>query len=163
MAGHDARAGRDPRAELEALQAVFAALAHPARRRILMTVHFRGGSMTAGEIAGRFAHAWPTTTRHLRVLENAGLLRHRRRGRTRIYAIQRARLDMVEWWLDWFDAGPAEGNHFILVDDALREAAGLAVGRPVRVAVEPRGPGSRAKPRKPPRMPKRPGGRGPRR
>lgn len=100
-------ARRDPRAELEALEQVFSALAHPARRQILMTVHFRGGSMTAGEIAGRFAHAWPTTTRHLGVLESAGLLRHRRRGRTRVYAIQRARLDPVRHWLDWFDGGPA--------------------------------------------------------
>jgi hypothetical protein len=61
---------RDPRSELEALQAVFA-LAHPARRQILLTVYFRG-EMSAGQIAGRFAHAWPTTTRHLRVLESAG-------------------------------------------------------------------------------------------
>ncbi len=45
------------------------------------------------------------------------------------------------------------GNHFILVDAALRKAAGLAVGREVRVAVEPRGPGSRAK------APKRPRGK----
>ena len=41
---------------------MFTALAHPARRRILMTVHFHGGAMTAGEIADMFEHAWPTTT-----------------------------------------------------------------------------------------------------
>ncbi len=103
-------AGRDPRAELEALQAVFAALGHPARRQILMTVHFRGGSMTAGEIAGRFKHAWPTTTRHLRVLEEAGLLRHRRRGRTRVYTIQRGRLGLVEGWLGWFEGPLPKGR-----------------------------------------------------
>jgi DNA-binding transcriptional ArsR family regulator len=54
-------------------EAVVCALAHPARRQILMTIHFRGKA-TAGEIAGRFAHKWPTTTRHLRVLEHAGLI-----------------------------------------------------------------------------------------
>jgi DNA-binding transcriptional ArsR family regulator len=96
----------DPKAQLDALEAVCAALAHPARRQILLTVHFRGGSMTAGDIAGRFAHAWPTTTRHLRVLEQAGLLRHVKRGRTRVYRIQRARLDVVQEWLNWF--GPAQ-------------------------------------------------------
>ena len=63
------------------LDAVVAALAHPARRQILLTVHFRGGEATSGEIAGRFAHKWPTTTRHLRVLELAGLLRLEQRGR----------------------------------------------------------------------------------
>jgi DNA-binding transcriptional ArsR family regulator len=92
----------DPKARLEALEAVFAALAHPARRQILLTVHFRGGAMTAGDIAGRFAHAWPTTTRHLRVLEMAGLLRHDKLGRTRVYRIDRARLGVVQEWLAWF-------------------------------------------------------------
>jgi DNA-binding MarR family transcriptional regulator len=47
----------------------------PARRQILLTIHFRGAA-NAGEIAARFAHKWPTTTRHLRVLEEAGLVQH---------------------------------------------------------------------------------------
>jgi hypothetical protein len=50
------------------------------RRRILITLHFQGGSMTAGEIAAMFEHAWPTTTGHIRVLESAGLLHHERQG-----------------------------------------------------------------------------------
>jgi DNA-binding transcriptional ArsR family regulator len=87
---------------LEALEAVFSALAHPARRQILLTVHFRGGSMPAGEIAGRFAHAWPTTTRHLKVLEAAGLLDHEKVGRTVVYRINRQRLAVLHEWLDWF-------------------------------------------------------------
>jgi DNA-binding transcriptional ArsR family regulator len=78
------------------------AIAHPARRQILLTVHLRG-TMTAGEIAGRFAHAWPTTTRHLRVLEDAGLLRHTKQGRSRIYEVDRERLALVREWLGWFD------------------------------------------------------------
>ena len=95
-------AAQDAKARLEALDAVCAALAHPARRQILLTIHFRGG-MTAGEIAGRFAHAWPTTTRHLRVLEKAGLVRHEKRGRTRVYRLERARLAVVNEWLAWFE------------------------------------------------------------
>jgi DNA-binding transcriptional ArsR family regulator len=96
----------DPKAKLEAVEAVFEALAHPARRQILLTLHLRGGTMTAGEIAGRFAHAWPTTTRHLRVLEAAGLLRHDKRGRTRVYEIDRGRLDLMTEWLAWFKRTP---------------------------------------------------------
>lgn len=88
---------------LAALEAVVTALAHPARRQILMTVHFRGGEMTAGDIAGRFAHAWPTTTRHLKVLESAGLLTSERVGRAVLYRIDRARLDVLHEWLAWFD------------------------------------------------------------
>jgi len=58
--------------------------------------------MTAGEIAAVFDHAWQTTTRHLRVLEKAGLLVQERRGRTRIYRIQRKRLELVRDWLAHF-------------------------------------------------------------
>src|SRR5262245_37724158 len=49
----------------DAYEAVFGALAHPARRRVLLAIYFNGGAMTAGEIAAIFAHAWQTTTRHL--------------------------------------------------------------------------------------------------
>jgi DNA-binding transcriptional ArsR family regulator len=87
---------------LAELQAVLGALAHPARRQILLTMKLRGGTMTAGEIAGRFRHAWPTTTRHLRVLADAGLVTHRRRGRTRVYRLRLARLALVTEWLAWF-------------------------------------------------------------
>jgi DNA-binding transcriptional ArsR family regulator len=87
---------------MDAYEAVFTALAHPARRRVLMTINFQGGSMTAGEIAGMFEHAWPTTTRHMKVLEAAGLLRHEREGRNRIYRINRERLKLLSDWLAWF-------------------------------------------------------------
>ena len=58
--------------------------------------------MAAGEIAGRFAHAWPTTTRHLKVLESAGLLEHEKVGRTVLYRLNRARLALLQEWLAWF-------------------------------------------------------------
>lgn len=82
-----------------------AALAHPARRQILLTIHFRG-SASAGEVAGRFAHKWPTTTRHLRVLEDAGLLQQEKRGRSRVYSVDKARLSLVSEWLGWFESPP---------------------------------------------------------
>ena len=69
-----------PTARQDAYEAVFGALAHAARRRILLTIYFNGGAMTAGEIVAVFAHAWQTTTRHLQVLEAAGLLTHERAG-----------------------------------------------------------------------------------
>jgi DNA-binding transcriptional ArsR family regulator len=81
---------------------VCAAIAHPARRQILLTVHLRG-AMAAGDIASRFAHAWPTTTRHLGVLVAAGLLRQDRQGRSRVYTVDRARLAVLTEWLGWFE------------------------------------------------------------
>jgi DNA-binding transcriptional ArsR family regulator len=97
----------DPKKRLEELERIFAALAHPARRQILLTVHFWGGAMRAGDVANRFGHSWPTTTRHLQVLELAGLLTHEKVGRTRTYRLNRDRLNSVKEWFTWFDA-PAD-------------------------------------------------------
>jgi DNA-binding transcriptional ArsR family regulator len=85
---------------------VFIALAHPARRLILMTLNFEGGEMSAGQIAALFKHAWPTTTRHLRVLEHAGLLRQDRQGRERLYRIDKRQLELTNDWLAWFFKNP---------------------------------------------------------
>jgi len=93
---------RDSGPRVDAYESVFAALAHAARRRVLLTIYFNGGSMTAGEIAAIFERAWPTTTRHLKVLEAAGLITHEKQGRMRIYRIQRKRLELVRDWLSHF-------------------------------------------------------------
>ena len=59
--------------------------------------------MTAGAIADRFHCSWPTTTRHLRVLEDAGLVTVEKRGRERVYKLDTARLSAVAGgFLDWF-------------------------------------------------------------
>lgn len=97
---------RESAARLDAYEAVFNALAHPARRRVLLAVYFAGGEMTAGELAAMFEHAWQTTTRHLQVLEAAGLLTHERQGRNRIYRLERKRLRLVSDWLQTFFRNP---------------------------------------------------------
>lgn len=97
---------RESKARLDAYEAVFTALAHPARRRILLAVYFAGGEMSAGAVASMFAHAWQTTTRHLQVLERAGLLCHERRGRMRFYRLERKRLELVTDWLATFFRKP---------------------------------------------------------
>lgn len=101
----------------EATDAIFAALAHASRRHVLLVLHLRGDEMSAGEIADRFACSWPTTSRHLRVLEHAGLVRVEARGRERVYRLDRRRLLAVAGdWLGWFSKSP-------------QEAARLAVAR----------------------------------
>jgi DNA-binding transcriptional ArsR family regulator len=95
-------ANQDSKPRVDAYEAVFGALAHAARRRVLLTIYFNGGSMAAGEIAAIFEHAWQTTTRHLQVLEAAGLLTHEKKGRMRVYRIQRKRLELVRDWLAHF-------------------------------------------------------------
>lgn len=97
---------RKTAAPLDTYEVVFNALSHPARRRVLLAVYFAGGEMSAGEIASMFAHAWQTTTRHLQVLEAAGLLRHERQGRNRLYRLDRKRLQLVRDWLGTFFRKP---------------------------------------------------------
>jgi len=89
---------------------VFAALDNAARRQILLILHMRGDEMSSGEIAERFACAWPTTSRHLRKLESAGLVTVERSGRGWIYKLDRERLGVVAEWLGWFAHEPAGGG-----------------------------------------------------
>jgi DNA-binding transcriptional ArsR family regulator len=64
---------------------------------------FHGGTMTAGEIADRFECSWPTTTRHLKQLEAAGLVRVEPSGRERLYRVDAARLGLIAGgWLARF-------------------------------------------------------------
>lgn len=96
-------AKRDGIAEVRELERVFRALAHPSRRHILMVLRARGDRVNAGQIAERFACSWPTTTRHLRVLEEAGLVRVQKEGRERHYALETGRLErVVGGWLAHF-------------------------------------------------------------
>lgn len=90
--------------ELKDLESAFRALAHASRRHILVVLNARGGSMTAGDIAKRFSCTWPTTSRHLRVLQEAGLLVVEKRGREWWYVLQTERLRRtVGGWLGWFE------------------------------------------------------------
>lgn len=85
--------------DLDDIDAVFGALANASRRHILQVLSSRG-TLTAGELSARFSHAWPTTTRHLRVLLDAGLITVAPAGRERHYQIASQRLgDVVGLWM----------------------------------------------------------------
>ena len=67
--------------------------------------------MTAGDIAARFACSWPTTTGHLRVLQDSGLVTVEKRGRERLYKLDSARLhSVVGGWLAWFGNAEQSGE-----------------------------------------------------
>lgn len=61
------------------LDVVFGALADPTRRAMLE--HLTAGEATVGELAAPFDVSAPAISRHLRVLESAGLVARRREGR----------------------------------------------------------------------------------
>ena len=88
--------------DLQDFEEVFWALAHASRRHILVVLNSRGGRMLAGEIAKRFSCSWPTTTRHLKVLEQAGMVNVRKEGRENYYELNLERLGKIQEWLAWF-------------------------------------------------------------
>jgi DNA-binding transcriptional ArsR family regulator len=95
--------------ELVELDTVLRALSHASRRHVLVVLEARGGRMTAGAIARRFSCSWPTTTRHLRVLEAAGLVRVERVGREWQYVLESERLHrVVGGWLRHFESARRE-------------------------------------------------------
>ena len=64
---------------------VFAALASMPRRKIL--AYLSKTSLTAGEIAERFDMTKPSLSKHLRILEHAGLIRSEKRGQFVHYSV----------------------------------------------------------------------------
>jgi DNA-binding transcriptional ArsR family regulator len=84
-------------------ETVFHALSHPTRRQVLILLNAAGGRLTAGELAARFSHKWPTVTRHLRILEKAGLLTAAKSSREQLYSFERSRLEnTIGNWMAWF-------------------------------------------------------------
>jgi DNA-binding transcriptional ArsR family regulator len=78
----------------------FRALGDPSRREILRLL--RDGPKTSGEIAEHFRSAWPTVSRHLAVLRDAGLILSERNGQQIVYELNTTVFqDLVEQVLDW--------------------------------------------------------------
>ena len=80
--------------------ATFRALADETRRRILE--YLRTGPRTSGEIAAQFHSSWPTISRHLAVLREAGLVTVERQGATMLYELNMTVLDdMLKTVFGW--------------------------------------------------------------
>jgi DNA-binding transcriptional ArsR family regulator len=67
------------------IDAVFEALGSTPRRKILS--YLSEATLTAGEIAERFEMSKPALSKHLKVLENAGLVRSEKRGQFVHYSL----------------------------------------------------------------------------
>ena len=92
------------------LDRVFGALAHPTRRAVLNRL--LGGEATVGELAAPFRISSPAMTRHLHVLEDAGLIARQVDGRVhRLRLLVDPMRDAARWiqtyavfWSDQFEA-----------------------------------------------------------
>ena len=73
------------------INAVFDALSHPVRRKILQLL--KGGPMSAGELASHFDISKPTLSVHFAKLKDAGLVSVERRGTSLIYHLNMSILE----------------------------------------------------------------------
>lgn len=80
------------------LDLAFGALAHPIRRGIL--ARLATGEATVAELARPFKVSAPAITRHMRVLEEAGLLSRRKLGREHRCKLEQERMREAERWIE---------------------------------------------------------------
>lgn len=96
------------------MEAIWSALSDPHRRAMLDVL--REGGRAVGELAQTLGLSQPTTSKHLRVLREAGLVLVRPDAQQRIYAVNAERLAELDAWLApyrklWNDRLDALGRH----------------------------------------------------
>jgi DNA-binding transcriptional ArsR family regulator len=79
------------------LDATFRALADPTRRGMLAKLAL--GEKSIGELAEPFAMSFAGASKHVKVLEDAGLISRRKAGRTHLISIEARPLEEAERWL----------------------------------------------------------------
>jgi DNA-binding transcriptional ArsR family regulator len=79
------------------LDTTFRALADPTRRGILASL--ASGEKSIGELAEPFAMTFAGASKHVKVLEEAGLIARRKLGRTHLIKIEAKPLEEAERWL----------------------------------------------------------------
>lgn len=73
---------------------LWSAIADPSRRRVLDLL-VRGGEASASTLAGQVPFSRQAVSKHLGVLEQAGLIRRRKQGREVLYQVDADRLDQA--------------------------------------------------------------------
>jgi DNA-binding transcriptional ArsR family regulator len=99
------------------LSITFAALADPTRRAIL--ARLAQGEATVNELAEPFALSLPTISKHLKVLQHAGLISQGRRAQWRPCRLETEPLQEVAGWVA--DYRQFWDENFSRLDDYLRE------------------------------------------
>lgn len=101
----------------ERLDATFAALADPTRRAIL--ARLAAGEASVSELAKPFAMSQPAISKHLKVLERAGLVSHTTRAQQRPRRLEARPLAEATEWLERYRA--LWEKNFLRLDDLLEE------------------------------------------
>jgi DNA-binding transcriptional ArsR family regulator len=82
----------------EDLNSIFTALADPTRRAVLAKLCEAPSSVS--ELAKPFDMALPSFTQHLKVLEESGLVKSKKKGRVRTYSVAPKKLTKANKWLE---------------------------------------------------------------
>jgi DNA-binding transcriptional ArsR family regulator len=106
-----------PAVAADPLSVAFSALADPTRRAIL--ARLAQGEATVGELGRPFDISGPAVTKHLKVLEQAGLISRSREAQRRPARLQPEALKAVTRWLDDYRRFWEQG--FDRLDDYLAE------------------------------------------
>src|SRR5712672_714815 len=99
------------------LSETFAALANPTRRAIL--ARLVNGAASVNELAEPFALTLPAVSKHIKVLERAGLVVRGQRAQYRPCALDATPLEAVSTWAEQYR--PVWEGRFDRMDDYLRE------------------------------------------
>src|SRR5262245_34508616 len=83
------------------LNGVFHALGDATRRRMLRDL--ASGERTVGELAEPFAISLAAASKHIKALENAGLIRREVRGRTHLCRLEPGPLESAHEWLGFYE------------------------------------------------------------
>ena len=83
------------------LDSVFHALGDATRRRMLREL--AGGERTVGQLAEPFAISLAAASKHIKTLENAGLIRREVRGRTHLCRLDPGPLASANQWLAFYE------------------------------------------------------------
>jgi DNA-binding transcriptional ArsR family regulator len=81
-----------------ALNAVYSAISHPLRRGLLQRL--TAGQARVTELAGQFDVSLAAVSKHIRVLEAAGLVQRSISGREHWLVLEASRLEAASQWLD---------------------------------------------------------------
>ncbi len=80
------------------LDLAFGAFSHPIRRGILSRL--AAGEAAVADLARPYRVSAPAISRHLRILERAGLLSRRKQGREHRLRLEHRRMEEAQRWLD---------------------------------------------------------------
>jgi DNA-binding transcriptional ArsR family regulator len=81
---------------------VYLAIADPTRRALLLRLA-REGERNVSDLLEPFSISQPAVSKHLRILREANLVRSRKEGRERLYAIEPRALRQVYDWVSHFE------------------------------------------------------------